>query len=77
MLALHLSSDFRVLDLENGWAGAILFRIAGYLAAGSFNARSRQSINRSSLNGFLRKREAAVAPASSAGKALMKMIGLR
>jgi hypothetical protein len=47
----------------------------------SFNARSRQSISRSSLNGFFRKREAAVlnafAPESSADRALIKMIGLR
>jgi DNA-binding NtrC family response regulator len=52
----------------------------GCFASTHFNARSRQSIRRSSLKGFLRKPNTSVsmarAPASSADSALMKMIGL-
>jgi hypothetical protein len=62
-------------------AGANAAQDDRVFGTGSFSAQSRQSISRSSLNGFFRKRQAAVlnslAPASSADSALIKIIGLR
>ena len=75
-VAPHCSTERQVYQ-----AGGITAQDDRVFGTGSFSAQSRQSISRSSLNGFFRKREAAVlkalAPASSADSALIKIIGLR